>query len=156
MNILYTSSTGGHLEQLKVLIRELEFNNNVNKYALIEKSPFENSFDKDLSEIFYLVQQDRKERLFLLKLIQNISISIVTLIRIRPKYVISTGAGATLPLIILSKLFGSKVIYIESLAKINNLTITGRVAKLLANRFYVQWPELESKIPNSIYKGRLY
>lgn len=155
MKILFTSSTGGHLEQLKVLVNELTFEKEIERYVLIEKSPFENKF-KNANDVFYLIQQDRKDKLFLFKFIKNIFTAFHVLRKIKPDFLISTGAGATLPVIVLSKLFGTKVIYIESLAKINNLTITGRISSKFTNRFYVQWNELSHKIPNTYYKGRLY
>ncbi|WP_191557383.1 PssD/Cps14F family polysaccharide biosynthesis glycosyltransferase [Metabacillus idriensis] len=155
MRILYTSSTGGHLEQLKVLINELNFEKDIEKYVLIEKSPFENKFN-NVKDVFYLIQQDRKDKYFLLKFIKNIFTSFNILRKVKPDFLISTGAGATLPVIILSKLFRTKVIYIESLAKINNLTLTGKICSVFTNRFYVQWNELAEKIPNTYYKGRLY
>lgn len=155
MRILFTSSTGGHLEQLKVLVNELEFEKEVERYVLIEKSPFENKF-KNAKEVFYLIQQDRKEKMFLFKFAKNILTAFQVLSKLKPDFLISTGAGATLPVIILSKLFGTKVIYIESLAKINSLTLTGRICNKFTNRFYVQWNELSQKTPNTYYKGRLY
>jgi beta-1,4-N-acetylglucosaminyltransferase len=155
MRILFTSSTGGHLEQLKVLVNELQFEKEVERYVLIEKSPFENKF-KNAKEVFYLIQQDRKEKMFLFKFAKNILTAFQVLSKLKPDFLISTGAGATLPVIILSKLFGTKVIYIESLAKINSLTLTGRICNKFTNRFYVQWNELSQKTPNTYYKGRLY
>jgi UDP-N-acetylglucosamine:LPS N-acetylglucosamine transferase len=155
MRILFTSSTGGHLEQLKVLVNELQFEKEVERYVLIEKSPFENKF-KNAKEVFYLIQQDRKEKMFLFKFAKNILTAFQVLRKLKPDFLISTGAGATLPVIILSKLFGTKVIYIESLAKINSLTLTGRICNKFTNRFYVQWNELSQKTPNTYYKGRLY
>jgi UDP-N-acetylglucosamine:LPS N-acetylglucosamine transferase len=155
MRILFTSSTGGHLEQLKVLVNELQFEKEVERYVLIEKSPFENKF-KNAKEVFYLIQQDRKDKMFLFKFAKNILTAFQVLRKLKPDFLISTGAGATLPVIILSKLFGTKVIYIESLAKINSLTLTGRICNKFTNRFYVQWNELSQKTPNTYYKGRLY
>ncbi|MGM7721706.1 PssD/Cps14F family polysaccharide biosynthesis glycosyltransferase [uncultured Metabacillus sp.] len=155
MKILFTSSTGGHLEQLKVLVNELNVGKETERYVLIEKSPFENKF-LNVKDVFYFVQQDRKDKYFIFKFIKNIFTAFNVLRKVKPDFLLSTGAGATLPVIVLAKLFGTKVIYIESLAKINNLTITGKISSKFANRFYVQWNELSHKIPNTVYKGRLY
>lgn len=51
---------------------------------------------------------------------------------------------------------GSKVIFIESYAKINSPTITGKIVYKFADIFYVQWPEMLKFYPNGIYKGSLY
>lgn len=69
--------------------------------------------------------------------------------------VISTGAGVAIPFFILGKICGKKTIFIETIARINNLTLTGKVLYKISDLFIVQWPELQDKFPKAIYKGRL-
>ena len=54
-----------------------------------------------------------------------------------------------------AKLFGKKVIYIESLAKVNSLSVTGKMVYPFANKFYVQWEDLAKKYKKAEYLGRL-
>ena len=51
--------------------------------------------------------------------------------QIRPDYIISTGAAFALPMFIIGKLYGSKLIYIESRAKVYTPTKTLASAKSL-------------------------
>ena len=49
-----------------------------------------------------------------------------------------------------------KVIYIESFAKINSPTITGRIIYKFADDFYVQWEEMKKFYPKAHYDGEIY
>jgi len=74
----------------------------------------------------------------------------------KPHVVISTGAGAVVFFCILAKLFGAKLIFIESMAKVKYPTLTGRLLYPFADLFIVQWPELLKFFPNARYLGRLF
>ena len=50
-----------------------------------------------------------------------------------------TGVLATIPMCLLVKLFGGKLIYIESCAKVTSPTETGKLLYRFADQFYVQW-----------------
>ena len=74
----------------------------------------------------------------------------------KPDVVISTGALATIPMCIIAKVFRKKIIFIESFAKINSPTLTGKLVYKLADQFYVQWEEMKKFYPNAICKGGIY
>lgn len=69
--------------------------------------------------------------------------------------VVSTGAGVAVPFLVLGKLQRRKTIYIESVARIHDLSFTGKLVYRFTDYFLVQWPELLEKYPKAIYKGRL-
>ena len=48
---------------------------------------------------------------------------------------------------------GLPVIYMEPSSAVCNLTLTGRLMRFLATRFYVQWPELAEAAPWARYAG---
>ena len=54
------------------------------------------------------------------------------------------------------KIFQKKVIFIESFAKVNSSTLTGKFIYKFADQFYVQWEEMLEVYPNAIYKGGIY
>ena len=78
------------------------------------------------------------------------------LISERPDAVISTGALATIPMCLFGKIFGKKIIFIESFAKVNSQTLTGKLVYKFADQFYVQWDEMKKFYPNAICKGGIY
>ncbi len=45
-------------------------------------------------------------------------------------------------MVLVGKLFGARVLYIECGAQVVHPSVTGRVMYWLADEFYVQWPEL--------------
>ena len=67
----------------------------------------------------------------------------------RPKVVISTGSNIAVPLAIISKLHGSRFVYIETRAKVYSKTIAGRLVGAISDKVIVQWPEMVD-----VYKGK--
>lgn len=150
--ICLVSSSGGHFEQL-LMLKKLE--NMYNVFITTEKTKY-NKDDKQIK--YYLLQTNRKEIFFIAKMILNIFKSLNIFLKEQPDIIISTGVLSTIPMIFLGHLFKKKVIYIESYAKINSGTQTGKLVynKKLADRFYVQWKSMLKVYPNAIYKGGIY
>ena len=73
----------------------------------------------------------------------------------RPDVVLTTGAGVVVLFCLWSKLLGAKIVYIESLAKVESPTLTARLLYPFADLFFVQWPQLISHFPKARYLGRL-
>ena len=78
------------------------------------------------------------------------------IIKEKPKVMITTGVLAVIPLALLMKLFGGKLIYIESFAKVCSKNLTGNLLYRFADQFYVQWEEMLKLYPKAIYKGGIY
>jgi UDP-N-acetylglucosamine:LPS N-acetylglucosamine transferase len=75
--------------------------------------------------------------------------------RERPDLVISTGAGIAVPGFLAAKLLGIRTIYIESYARVESLSLAGKVCYHLADRFLVQHACLASRLPRAVYAGSL-
>lgn len=60
------------------------------------------------------------------------------------------------PMCYLGKIFGSKIIYIETFANRNRKTATGRLVYPIADLFIVQWEELLKIYPKAVYGGAIY
>ena len=73
----------------------------------------------------------------------------------RPKVIISTGSNIAVPLFLIGKLHGSKIIFIETRAKVYARSMTGVLVRKLADRIFVQWPEMLKLYPEAIYCGTL-
>lgn len=56
---------------------------------------------------------------------------------------------------VIAKFFKAKVIYIESIAKVDSLSVTGKNVYKFADKFYVQWKTLTEKYDKAEYIGRL-
>jgi len=85
------------------------------------------------------------------------------IIRIRPQVIFCNGPGTCIPLCasaFLLKVLGlgwSSIFYIESIARVKKLSLSGLLLyKLrLADQFFVQWPQLQQKYSRAQYAGRL-
>ena len=146
------SSSGGHFEQL-LMLRKLS--ENYNTFIVTEKTKY-NKNDEKID--YYVSQVNRKEILFIFKMIGILFKSLFIFIKERPDVIISTGVLAAIPMMFIGHIFKKKVIYIESFAKINSPTMTGNLIykKHIADRFYVQWKSMKEFYPNAIYKGGIY
>lgn len=70
------------------------------------------------------------------------------MLRERPDLVLSTGADVALPAIVLGKLLGAQVVYVESGATLAP-SLTGRLAYPFADLFIVPWPEKLAAFPRA-------
>lgn len=59
-----------------------------------------------------------------------------------PSVVISTGAGLALPFFVLGRLQGRRLVYVESITRVERLALTGRLVYPLTDAFFVQWEPL--------------
>ena len=73
----------------------------------------------------------------------------------RPKVIISTGSNIAFPLFLVGKLHGSKIIFIETRAKVYARSMTGILVRHMADQIFVQWPEMLKLYPEAKYCGTL-
>jgi UDP-N-acetylglucosamine:LPS N-acetylglucosamine transferase len=74
----------------------------------------------------------------------------------KPDVVITTGAGIAVFFCVFAKLLGAKLIFIESMAKIERPTLTARFLYPFADLFIVQWPNLLRFFPRARFEGRFF
>jgi len=150
--ICLISSSGGHFEQLKML---KSLSKKYSTFIVTEKIDY-NKNDKKID--YFVCQVNRKEKLFIFKMLVILFKSLYIFIKERPDVIISTGVLAAIPMMFIGHIFKKKVIYIESFAKINSPTMTGNLIYKykIANQFYVQWKSMLKYYPNAIYKGGIY
>lgn len=149
--ICFIASTGGHFEQLMMLKPLMD---KYESFIVTEKTEY--SVIKDNRKIYYLNQVNRHEKTFIFKMALNFIKSLNLFIKERPDVVISTGALATIPMCIFAKVFKKKIIFIESFAKVNSPTLTGKLVYKFADQFYVQWEQMKEHYPNAIFRGGIY
>lgn len=74
----------------------------------------------------------------------------------KPDAVVAMGAGIALPAILAARLLGIHTIFIESLCRIDDISITAKAVLPLSNVFLVQWEELLPRLPEKAkYWGRI-
>ena len=153
--VLFISSTGGHLKellQLKKLFGKYD------SYLITEKTDSTKKLKDEYKEkMGYMVFGTKDHMLtYPFKLLANCFISVYYFIKIRPKYIVTTGTHTAGPICYLGKIFGSKVIYIETMANISKKTITGKLIYPIADLFIVQWKSMLKLYPNAVYGGFIF
>ncbi|PKI31424.1 hypothetical protein CRG98_048184 [Punica granatum] len=85
------------------------------------------------------------------------------MLRIRPQVILCNGPGTCIPLCMIAfllKVLGigwSSIFYVESIARVRRLSLSGLILYKLrvADKFFVQWPQLQRKYPRADYVGCL-
>lgn len=151
MKICFVASSGGHLEEINQLKGIAEKYDN---FLVTEQSEYQSI---KLGEKKYFVRKtDRKEKLFLIHFIKLFFQAAKILKKEKPDLIISTGALITYPFCLLGKFMKIKSIYIESFARVNTPSMTGKLMHPIANLFIVQSEELLQFFPNAVYGGSIF
>jgi UDP-N-acetylglucosamine:LPS N-acetylglucosamine transferase len=87
-------------------------------------------------------------------MLRNLWLSGAVMRRHRPDVLLSTGGGVTVPLFIIGKLIGARLIYVESLTRVDAPSLSGKLVYPLVDRFFVQWPEAATR-PRMEFVGGL-
>lgn len=72
----------------------------------------------------------------------------------KPDVILSTGAGLAVPFFIVGRLFGVRLVYLESLTRIHEPSLSGKLVYPLSDRFFVQWAEAATR-PRMQFAGRV-
>jgi hypothetical protein len=58
-----------------------------------------------------------------------------------PDVILSTGAALAVPFFLVGKLLGKRLVYVESLTRVNDLALSGSLVYPIADTFFVQWDQ---------------
>lgn len=149
--VCFAASSGGHFEQLMMLRPVMD---RYDSFILTEKTSY-------LTEVeglnyYYLKQVNRRELKFIPRMLSNFYNSYKIFKKEKPDVIISTGALATIPMLLLAKFYKKKIVFIESFAKVTSPTKTGRLIYKFADVFYVQWVSMLEFYPKAIFLGAIY
>lgn len=156
--VMFIASTGGHLSELLQLapcFTKYDFT------IVTEKTKSNMGLKKKYpGRVHYIILGTyttlRAKLTYLFKLFANCWISLYLMIKIRPDFVVTTGSHNVGPMCCLAKLFGKKVIFIETFANNSSPTKAGRIIYKFADYFIVQWESMLQYYPNAIYGGWIY
>ncbi|MBT5491041.1 polysaccharide biosynthesis protein [bacterium] len=141
-NIIGIASGGGHLSELQSAIPKslksdityITFKNGHTIKSLVG-AKYYFIIDPHDSKIKYLI---------------NFIYAFLLFVILRPKIIISTGAGIAIPFMMIGKFFGSKLIFIETGARVYTVSKTGNFMYKYADKFFVQYEVLLKKYPKAI------
>ena len=151
--VMFISSEGGHLHEL----RQLNFEKY--DYCLVtEKTEStEKLKEKYGNRINFLAYGTRKNPFkYFFILLYNFFKSIHIYFRYKPQVVVTTGTHTAVEMCYIAKLFGSKVIWIETFANRYSKTLSGKMVYPIADTFVVQWKEMLKLYPKAKFWGSIY
>ncbi len=149
--VCFVASSGGHLEEISQLRKIASM---YESFLVTEKSDFEvKNFCKRRS---YIYQMNRRELLFLPKFLWLFVKAWKILRRERPDYVITTGALVAYPFCVLAKAMKKKVVYLESFARVNHASLTGKLLYKHVDLFIVQWEDMLELYPKAVLGGGIF
>lgn len=149
--ICFVASSGGHWEELMCLSKITE---EYDAFYVTEEGG--QIRDSNLENAYILPQINRHEKFFLIHFCKMFREARKIIRKEKPSIVISTGALIAYPFCILIKISGGKVIYIESFARVNKKSLTGRLVYPFADLFLIQWEELKKVYPKAKYIGGIF
>jgi UDP-N-acetylglucosamine:LPS N-acetylglucosamine transferase len=89
-------------------------------------------------------------------LLRNFVLALRLLARLRPRAIVTTGAGVAVPFCYLGRLFGARVIFIESFSRVSEPSLTARLVYPVAHDFFIQWPALKRYFRRARYEGTIF
>ncbi|MFH1588831.1 MAG: PssD/Cps14F family polysaccharide biosynthesis glycosyltransferase [Candidatus Diapherotrites archaeon] len=148
MKICLAGSGGGHLNELMQLKNAFE---KYEHYFVTFQRPNSTELAKK-ENVFFVECPGRNPVKFLRNFIQSVKI----FLKEKPDLIISTGADAAVATCIIGKIFGKKIIFIESFARVEELSLSGKIIYPFADLFLVQWDKLAEKYKKAVYGGPIY
>ncbi len=101
----------------------------------------------------YVVGECNRERLW--RVIKSFWYCFYAMCRERPSVVLSTGAAVGCLCCFIGRLFGAKVIWVDSITNVDQMSLSGRMVRHVADLCIVQWPELVQVYPGTEYMGNI-
>jgi UDP-N-acetylglucosamine:LPS N-acetylglucosamine transferase len=142
MKILLVASTGGHFQALQRL--HLFWKKHDCCWVTF-KSP---STELILSgeKIYWAYSPTNRN---LPNLIRNFWLAVRVILQEKPALILTTGAGVAVPFLIFGKILGAKTTFIESFTRVQELSLSARLALPFLDVIYVQWQQLQDKYPQA-------
>ncbi len=144
MKLCLVCSSGGHLFELNSL--EDFWKKHERFWVTFPSSDVEYILQK---EKVYFAYHPTNRNIF--NLFRNFILAVKILNKERPNVVITSGAGVGVPFIYIAKMLSIKTIYIESLTRIKDISLSGKLVYSVTDYFLVQWPDLAKKYRKAIY-----
>jgi UDP-N-acetylglucosamine:LPS N-acetylglucosamine transferase len=148
VRVCLAASAGGHACELVKLERSWA---GLDCFFVTTSSVVERQLAR-FGRVYVVNESNRKQPLRLLK-------ALVSCLRIvaaqRPDVVISTGASVGCLMAIFGRLQGAKVVWVDSIANAERLSLSGRIVRPFANLILTQWPDIAKRYKFVEYAGQI-
>jgi len=136
VKILAVASSGGHWIELLRITKALE-----NIFEICYVSTLSNRGNSVKGQHFYMISDF--SRTDAMKIVPVFVQTLKIVWGENPDVIITTGAAPGLVMVFIGWLFRKKTVWIDSLANVRRLSLSGRIASLFVSRIYTQWKGLQ-------------
>jgi beta-1,4-N-acetylglucosaminyltransferase len=146
MKVCIVSSCGGHLTEVRTLMPAYE--RYPYFYVLNDKAILPSDME---GKTYFIAHSERDWRFFL-----NMWEALRILRLERPQVILSAGAGPAVPFALVGRfLFGCRIVFVETITRIQSPSMTGKIMYWLAHDFFYQWESLARFFPRGHMGGAL-
>ena len=149
MRLLLIASSGGHIFEMFCL---REFWRDKDRYWVTFPTADARSLLAGEKEVYWAAFPTVRN---VPNLLRNMVLAVKLLLRNRPGMILTTGAGVAAPFLWLASLLGIPTVFVESITRITEISLTARLVKPFATKMLVQWPELAERYSGVEHHGRI-
>lgn len=174
VSVLVVAGSGGHTAEILRLMESLGPDYAPRSYVIADSDKmskerictFEKSKGHTESEFtVFQIPRSREVRQSwsssVLSTLNALRYSLPLVLKLRPDMVLCNGPGTCVPLCAAALLLGIMglkkvvIVYVESVCRVETLSLTGMLLYPLSHYFFVQWSTLRDKYPKAIFLGRI-
>lgn len=144
--ILAVASIGGHWVQLLRIAKPME-----KDYEVVYLCTHPKCATMVEGRKFYLIEDFSRWDAW--KMTPSFVRMLGIILKERPKAIITTGAAPGLVCVMVGKMLFRKTIWIDSIANVQHLSASGRIALRFASKVYTQWKDLAT--PKVTFAGNI-
>lgn len=149
MRLLLIASSGGHIFEMFCL---REFWKDKDRAWVSFPTADAKYLLRDEAEVYWAAHPTVRNPP---NLVRNLFLAVRLLRRLRPDMILTTGSGVAAPFLWVARLMGIPTVFVESITRITELSLTARMVKPFATKMLVQWPELVDQYPGVEHHGRI-
>ncbi|KAH1166427.1 UDP-N-acetylglucosamine transferase subunit ALG14 homolog isoform X2 [Mauremys mutica] len=176
LSLLVVAGSGGHTTEILRLLSSLSQSYSPRHYIFADSDKMSEdkirTFEQKRAETFSNSQFTLNRIPRCREVCQSWSSSVLTTLysilysfpltfRLKPDLILCNGPGTCVPVCIsalLLEILALKkviIVYVESICRVETLSLSGKILYYFSDYFIVQWPALKEKYPKSIYLGRI-
>lgn len=147
LKVFAVASIGGHWVQLLRIAKALE-----KEFDIVYMSTHEKCATMVEGRVYYSMNDFSRWDFY--KMFPELLHSIYIICKEKPSIVITTGAAPGLVCLFAAKICGIRTVWIDSIANVEHISFSGRIASKFASRIYTQWPSLAGN--KVIFAGNIF
>jgi UDP-N-acetylglucosamine transferase subunit ALG13 len=124
--VLLTSSVGGHFNELEYVVDALDVPRSERHWVMPRHLQTDERLAREAVTWSPLVRSGEYRKAF-----GNLRFALALHRRLRPRLVVSTGAAQSTPHLVAAALLRTPILYVESVARLDSPSVTGRLAAML-------------------------